>query len=147
VTGGRIVAVAREKRDGNGEFGASIEGEPVHGTNKALIGLDERLFGFNRSEIVDNAVDNKARAVGAGNGVTISKVIFVKKSFDLSGLSDGDRETAVGGSLPDVARAKEPGDVTHKIDFKVLLDSLFEHAFNVVGSGEVGKVVNVDAKK
>jgi hypothetical protein len=146
VAGRWIVAVGREEADGDREFGASVEGEPLHPPNKALVSLDKRLFGFNGTEVMDNTVNDEAGAVGAGNGITFSEVVFIKEGFDLGSLGDGDGKAVIRCTLPDVTGTKEPGNITHKVDFKVLLDGLLEHAFNVIGGREVGKVVYVDAE-
>jgi hypothetical protein len=103
VAGGWVVAVAREEADRDRQFGVTVEGEPVHPPDKALVSLDTRLLGFNRSEVMDNTVNDESGSAGTGNGITFSKVEFIKESFNLGGLGDGDSEAVIGCTLPDVA--------------------------------------------
>jgi hypothetical protein len=146
VAEGRIVEVTREEADWNAEFRTSVEREPVEAADKALIGLDDVRFLFGTEVVFGDPVDDHAGPIGAMSSVAVGHVEFLQHALDLGGLSDGDGEFVVLGALPNVAAAEKPGDVTHKIDTKVLRNGMLEGLFDVVGGREVGEVVNIDAE-
>jgi hypothetical protein len=49
--------------------------------------------------------------------------------------------------LPVVTGAKKPGDFTHEVDLKVLLDGLSKHAFNIIIGTGIGEIVHIDAEE
>jgi hypothetical protein len=146
VTGRRIVQVTGKEADSNAEFGTGVEGQPVQAAHESLVRFDEMRFLFRWFIVVRDAIDDHPGAIGAEGGVAFGHFVFIEHALDLGSLSDGDSEFAVGVTLPDVAAAEEPSDVTHEFNAKVLANRVLESFLNLFGDGEIGEIVDVNAE-
>jgi hypothetical protein len=60
-------------------------------------------------------------------------------------LRNGNSEFPIGGTLPDVGASEKPGDISHEFNLEFFIESEFEGSFDVVGFGEICKVINIYA--
>ena len=143
-TGGAMIVLCKEVGDGS-DVGACGCGEPLEAAGDLLeLGVVALLSGrIARGD--GNLVDREAGAIGRwsnGNVGTIEAGAGdegVGEGF-LSKV-DGDVAIVVADGLE--SDAEEVGDVAVEGGFDVGAEFLFEFAFNLVGFGEVDKVVNI----
>ena len=146
VAGRRIERETGSEADSNAGFGTGVEVKPVQDAHESMVRFDEMGFLFRWFIVVRDAIDDHPGAIGAEGGVAFRHFVFIEHALDLGSLSDGDSEFAVGVTLPDVAAAEEPSDVTHEFNAKVLANRVLESFLNLFGDGEIGEIVDVNAE-